>query len=368
MSEYKSNLYNELLVFQESSERTKIWTKLSKKDRGELIYNANALGFFAMLIEKGVQKKKVLDLLVQKDVPSDEQLNYLTQQTFCIYAGVRLRPSLSRELFLHDLKQLFPYFPSARKYDSFCKEVNEKGGILKWKEYTRQVKNEILIYLKKQWYYKKFQDWEVPKFYQKKEKLYQPNHDRRWFISLDLKQSNFSVLKFFVSHILQNKDAIHQTWEGFLSQFTNSEFLISSKPFRGIIFGLSGIDYKTTQLAPLLIQKGMEIADQYLKLDKWEILSNLEDEVIYQKTVLDDEIKTFTSYECTKEELQRRYPDQFHLRMFQLIQIDKTMPHFVKEHVNGTREIKNCSEEHLLSSIEMYQDNCLWKFISDFCK
>jgi hypothetical protein len=62
---------------------------------------------------------------------------------------------------------------------------------------------------------------------------YQIRSDDYWGISLDIKKANYSVIRKFHPEIIGNTD----TWANFISQFTDSEFLINSKIFRQEIMG-----------------------------------------------------------------------------------------------------------------------------------
>ena len=62
---------------------------------------------------------------------------------------------------------------------------------------------------------------------------YQIRSDDYWGISLDIIKANYSILRKFHPEIIGNAN----TWDNFISQFTDSEFLINSKMFRQEIMG-----------------------------------------------------------------------------------------------------------------------------------
>lgn len=62
---------------------------------------------------------------------------------------------------------------------------------------------------------------------------YQIRLDDYWGISLDIIKANYSVLKKFHPEVIGNTEQ----WSDFISQFTDSEFLINSKIFRQEIMG-----------------------------------------------------------------------------------------------------------------------------------
>lgn len=55
----------------------------------------------------------------------------------------------------------------------------------------------------------------------------------KYFISIDMKKANFTALRCFSSKIFNDKP----TWEEFLRQFTDSEYILSSKYIRQVIMG-----------------------------------------------------------------------------------------------------------------------------------
>lgn len=55
--------------------------------------------------------------------------------------------------------------------------------------------------------------------------VYQSNFASKWFVSIDVKAANFTFLK-------HNCPSINTTWTEFIGKYTNSQFVVQSKPNR----------------------------------------------------------------------------------------------------------------------------------------
>lgn len=338
----------ELVRFQQSSDQVKIWpNQLSRHRQEALILEATKLNMYAMILKEGRYSRKIPTVLVQKHPFDEKQLNYQLQDTFCTYTQIHIDPHLPKREFEQQLQRLAPYVPSATTYSLFCQEIENMQGIVRWKEYAREVQKKALSHLQQQPEYKEFVEMKIPAVFPLNATLYHRNNHKRWFLSLDLKQSNFAVTKRYFPKLFPS------TWEAFLSSFTESKFLLGSKKFRGMFFGSTGLDYKTTQLAWLLLQQGLDVIHQYLASEGWGLFSNLQDEALYCKDVWEES----KCVDKAKEELERKYPNTYHLRLFQLVQIQNTHSYFVKEYQDGKREIKNCPPQHLFTCMEAYESN-----------
>ena len=91
--------------------------------------------------------------------------------------------------------------------------------------------------------------------------IYKPTNIGRSFISIDMKKANFSSLRYYDASIFDNAD----TWEDFISKFTDNEFIINSKSIREVIMGNCNSGRVTTyekfitdQLLTLIIDAGIE--------------------------------------------------------------------------------------------------------------
>lgn len=68
--------------------------------------------------------------------------------------------------------------------------------------------------------------------------LYKEYNDNSLFVSIDMKQANFSAMNYFDPSIFTDKDGNKSnTWEDFIRQFTDNEHIIHSKYIREVIMG-----------------------------------------------------------------------------------------------------------------------------------
>ena len=63
--------------------------------------------------------------------------------------------------------------------------------------------------------------------------IFKPSNDGKLFISIDMRKANFSALKNYDSGIFDSVD----TWEEFISRYTDNKHIINSKYIRQVILG-----------------------------------------------------------------------------------------------------------------------------------
>lgn len=63
--------------------------------------------------------------------------------------------------------------------------------------------------------------------------IYNATNVGKWFISVDLRKANFQALKYFSKELVLNEDS----YDGYVSRYTTSEYMVTSKHTRQIVFG-----------------------------------------------------------------------------------------------------------------------------------
>lgn len=63
--------------------------------------------------------------------------------------------------------------------------------------------------------------------------IYNATNVGKWFISVDLKKANFQAMKYFSKELVLNEDS----YDGYVSRYTTSEYMVTSKHTRQIVFG-----------------------------------------------------------------------------------------------------------------------------------
>lgn len=124
------------------------------------------------------------------------------------------------------------------KYNTFIGLVNKYGSEDRYLEHYNLVKDNAISSIKGTNAFQRFISEDMNKFrVQYKDipskDIYKPSFDGRKFISIDMRKANFSALRYYDKGIFNGVD----TWEEFISQFTDSEHIINSKYVRQVILG-----------------------------------------------------------------------------------------------------------------------------------
>lgn len=80
-----------------------------------------------------------------------------------------------------------------------------------------------------------------------------------WFFSIDMVKANYTALRFYDPSIFNHTD----TWEEFLSQFTENQHFIESKYMRQVILGAMSPGRQTTYEKYLMDQIVTRLAEEY---------------------------------------------------------------------------------------------------------
>lgn len=106
-----------------------------------------------------------------------------------------------------------------------------------FEEYNR-VKDAAITKIKKSEAYQRFNSEDMNKFAVAhndlpNNEIYKPTNDGKFFISIDMRKANFSSLYEYNKNMFDGAN----TWEEFISQFTNNNHIINSKYIRQVILG-----------------------------------------------------------------------------------------------------------------------------------
>ena len=128
----------------------------------------------------------------------------------------------------------------------------------------------------------------------RKNDIYVEQHKDKLFVSIDLKKANFQVLKYF-SH-KNNKEIFQgkETWEEYLSIFTQERTKISSKHLRQVIFGALNPSRVTKYEKILMCNLLLKILDEF---PEWreKVVSLNTDEIVIEIDKYNPNTWEFTS-------------------------------------------------------------------------
>jgi len=181
--------------------------------------------------------------------------------------------------------------------------------------------------------------WENP--FRNKKPIYNTLNNEKHFVSFDIKQGNFNVIKQFCPTLFPG------TWTEFISQFTNSKFISKTKNRRNYIFVSAGLH----DLCVKICEYEIERLNQYLIKNKPELshaLFKCNDEIIFELGNLSE----VEIYDINQIMADYDKKSLFHIDFFTLKEIPGTES-FLKECVDGRKYIKSVRPRHLLKTIVM---------------
>lgn len=238
--------------------------------------------------------------------------------------------------FYQRLEIINHVIPCVDKFERFCKELEKFECEQDYFEYYNSVKDNTINYLKENASFISFNTRAVdmPRPYTPKKNLYVEDNNGKKFISLDMKKANFSALRFYDEAIFGGA----ATWEKFISRFTDSEHIISSKYIRQVIMGACNPKRQIQQEKMIMFMLLNDVVTQ-LKLrqahdgcsDIEAMLSNIEEYEIY--SLGEDEIiievtgeKSLTYYTKIIEDIvsTTKYRDFIRVTAFTLKKIQGT--------------------------------------------
>lgn len=180
-------------------------------------------------------------------------------------------------------------------------------------------------------------------------KMYNRTRANKFFLSIDIRSANYSVLREFCPSMSK------MSWRKFMSNFTDSEFIIQSKQFREIVFGELG-NKAVLKLALSFIKHV-----RTMQLEKYPEIQKVfcsEDEIVYEvdhdfdvesftKSVNDLDTQIAPTKVATASEIYR-------VEMYKLIQIGQ-LDYYVREFTDGRKDFKNVPKKFIMQCIKYYE-------------
>ena len=142
--------------------------------------------------------------------------------------------------FTQRLVILDSLFGCIDKFNVFCRELEQFENEQEYFAYYNTVKDSVINMIRENSMYQKFSndtfsDTQIIKrtIPVGKKNLYIDENDGKSFISIDMKKANFSALRHYSPDIFKGRE----TWEAYISLFTNHEHIKNSKYIRQVILG-----------------------------------------------------------------------------------------------------------------------------------
>lgn len=146
-------------------------------------------------------------------------------------------PYFSERLELYDI-----FYNTISKWLTFKEEINIYHSEQDYFEEYNRVKDTAISSIKNSEAYQIFCEEDMNKFQIQNKNfsshdIYHEENKNKVFISIDMKQANFSALQHYGDSISKSMFAGASTWEDFIGLFTDNKHIINSKYIRQVILG-----------------------------------------------------------------------------------------------------------------------------------
>ncbi len=257
------------------------------------------------------------------------------------------------------LEILDPYYDAKKIFALFKSECIKFKSLQRMKDEMNIVIDKIITHIRAKPEFEIFRKMkeETPNISTNKQ-FYSINQSGKKFISIDIKSANFTVMRSYYPNIFDGKT----TWIEFISQFTDSQFIINCKFLRELVFGKLGVASQILKLCFIFIDKVMKSVEglkyaslKYASFLRNNVTSITNDEVIYE-IPLNYDVDIFNHI---KSHIDQQFPLMFHVKCFTLQKLG-TEPYFVKEfsQIEGKSvEFKCCPKKFIMQCIKFYEGN-----------
>lgn len=272
--------------------------------------------------------------------------------------------------FMERMKLYDQLYGTLDKWNVFIKELERYKTEQDYFEEYNRIKDSAINDIKATEAYQRFNNENMNKYAIKykdfpSKDIYHPSNIGRRFISIDMRKANFSSLKYYDSNIFAGTE----TWEEFMSKYTENKHIINSKYIRQVILGNCNCKRHITY-EKYLMETILEMVLPYISKDLVVFFSN--DEIIIDITDFSGDKEKLEFY---LKEVTRKTAIPLKVEVFTLYKIDKINGYY-KDFGNNNFELKCTNSLYLPFVIRyfngediaendkvFYRDGLLAKFI-----
>lgn len=165
------------------------------------------------------------------------EISNRAKERFCKDCNIPIR-LFQEPYFLDRIKLFDEFYGTVDKWIRFASELQGYNCEQDYFEEYNHVKDAAITSIKESEAYQRFNAEDMNKFTVihknlSNKDIFKPTNTGRVFISIDMRKANFSSLHEYDKNIFLGTD----TWEDFISQFTDNEHIINSKYIRQVILG-----------------------------------------------------------------------------------------------------------------------------------
>lgn len=207
------------------------------------------------------------------------------KERFCKDCNIPIR--IFQESYFTDRLTLYDKFYGIReKWDIFLNELSKYHCEQDYFEEYNRVKDAAILDIKNTEAYQKFNEEDMNKYAVTHRNLpnkdiFKPSNDGKSFISIDMRKANFSSLHHYNADIFGGADS----WEGFISKYTDNQHIINSKYIRQVILGNCNPKRHITYEKYLMDGALTYLTEVFVSMDRVVFFSN--DEIVLDVSDMD---------------------------------------------------------------------------------
>ena len=269
------------------------------------------------------------------------------KERFCKDCNIPIR--LFQEPYFSDRIKLFDkFYGTVEKWNRYVNELQKYNSEQDYFEEYNHVKDYAITSVKESETYQLFNVEDMNKYAVIHKNLpnkdiFKPTNDGRVFISIDMKKANFSSLHGYNKDIFGGVD----TWEDFISQFTDNKHIINSKYIRQVILGNCNPKRHITY-EKYLMDQTLSLLYDIVGEERIVFFSN--DEIVYDMTTASNLYTLNLVRSCIEERLNTKSNIPFRVELFSLHKINGTDGYYKEIYRdNGEYDIEfKCLDNYMM--------------------
>lgn len=267
------------------------------------------------------------------------------KERFCKDCNIPIR--LFQEPYFTDRLTLFDkFYGTLDKWNLFLEELQKYNCEQDYFEEYNRVKDAAILSIKESEAYQRFNADDMNKYRVTHENLpskdiFKPTNDGKAFISIDMRKANFSSLHHYSADMFGVN-----TWEEFISKFTNNQHIINSKYIRQVILGNCNPKRHITYEKYLMDILLADLLEKYITIERVVFFSN--DEIVIDISDMNKSRQVLLAFNI--EQYLKDASPKFKVELFTLYKIHGTDGYY-KEilNENGEKDIEfKCLDNYMM--------------------
>ena len=273
------------------------------------------------------------------------EISARAKERFCKDCNIPIR--LFQEPYFTDRLTLFnKFYETLEKWNLFLEELQKYNCEQDYFEEYNRVKDAAILNIKNSEAYQRFNSDDMNKYRVTHENLpnkdiFKPTNDGKAFISIDMKKANFSSLHHYSADMFGVN-----TWEEFISKFTDNQHIINSKYIRQVILGNCNPKRHITYEKYLMDILLTDLLEKYIPIERVVFFSN--DEIVIDVSDMNKSRQVLLAFNI-EQHLKDASP-KFKVELFTLYKIHGTDGYY-KEIINenGEKDIEfKCLDNYMM--------------------